>query len=139
MGVSMSITAFPVLARILVERRMLKRPVGALALASAAIDDVSAWFLIALATAVATAGGGFDVVRTILLAVAFCLVMGVGVRPLVARVSRAYDEAGRVPGDVDHRDLRDGAAGRLHHRGDRHRADLRRLHRRHGHAAPRRA
>ena len=97
MGVSMSITAFPVLARILVERRMLKQPVGALALASAAIDDVSAWFLIALATAVATSGGGFDVVRTILLAVAFCLVMGVGVRPLVARVSRAYDEAGRVP------------------------------------------
>jgi Kef-type K+ transport system membrane component KefB len=97
MGVSMSITAFPVLARILVERRMLRRPVGALALASAAIDDVSAWFLIALATAVATAGGGFDVARTILLAVAFCLVMGVGVRPLIARVSRAYDEAGRVP------------------------------------------
>ena len=97
MGVSMSITAFPVLARILVERRMLRQPVGALALASAAIDDVSAWFLIALATAVATAGGGFGVLRTILLAVAFCLVMGLGVRPLVARVSRAYDEAGRVP------------------------------------------
>ena len=97
MGVSMSITAFPVLARILVERRMLRQPVGALALASAAIDDVSAWFLIALATAVATSGSGFDVVRTILLAGAFCLVMGVGVRPLVARVSRAYDEAGRVP------------------------------------------
>jgi hypothetical protein len=76
---------------------MLRQPVGALALASAAIDDVSAWFLIALATAVATSGGGFDVLRTILLAGAFCLVMGVGVRPLVARVSRAYDEAGRVP------------------------------------------
>ena len=56
MGVSMSITAFPVLARILVERRMLKRPLGALALAAAAIDDVTAWFLIALATAVAVAG-----------------------------------------------------------------------------------
>ena len=60
---SMSITAFPVLARILVERRMLKRPVGALALASAAIDDVTAWFLIALATAVAVAGPAADVVR----------------------------------------------------------------------------
>ena len=56
MGVAMSITAFPVLARILVERRMLKRPVGALTLACAAIDDVTAWFLIALATAVAAAG-----------------------------------------------------------------------------------
>ena len=99
MGVAMSITAFPVLARILVERRMLKRPVGALTLACAAIDDVTAWFLIALATAVATAGGsGNEVVTTIALAVAFCLVMALLLRPLLARVAKAYDEAGRVPG-----------------------------------------
>ncbi len=98
MGVAMSITAFPVLARILVERRMLKRPVGALALACAAIDDVTAWFLIALATAVAVAGNASDVVVTVALAVAFCLVMGFLVRPLLGRVSQAYDEAGRVPG-----------------------------------------
>ena len=98
MGVSMSITAFPVLARILVERRMLKRPLGALVLACAAIDDVTAWFLIALATAVAVAGSGADVLETILLALAFCLVMGFAVRPVLARVSTAYDEAGRVPG-----------------------------------------
>jgi Kef-type K+ transport system membrane component KefB len=97
MGVAMSITAFPVLARILVERRMLKRPVGALALACAAIDDVTAWFLIALATAVAVAGSGSEVVVTIALAIAFCLAMGVAVRPLLARVSAAYDEAGRIP------------------------------------------
>ena len=98
MGVSMSITAFPVLARILVERRMLKRPVGALALACAAVDDVTAWFLIALATAVAVAGSGGDVIETILLAIAFCAVMGLVVRPLLARASAAYDEAGTVPG-----------------------------------------
>jgi Kef-type K+ transport system membrane component KefB len=98
MGVAMSITAFPVLARILVERRMLKRPVGALALACAAIDDVTAWFLIALATAVAVAGSGSEVVLTIVLAVAFCLLMAFIARPLLARVSTAFDEAGRVPG-----------------------------------------
>ena len=98
MGVSMSITAFPVLARILVERRMLKRPVGALTLACAAIDDVTAWFLIAIATAVAVAGSGSDVIETIALAIAFCLVMGFAVRPLLARLSNAYDEAGHVPG-----------------------------------------
>ncbi len=97
MGVAMSITAFPVLARILVERRMLKRPVGALALACAAIDDVTAWFLIALATAVATAGSAGDVVVTIGLATSFCLAMALIGRPLLARVSAAYDEAGRVP------------------------------------------
>ncbi len=98
MGVSMSITAFPVLARILVERRMLKRPLGVLALASAAIDDISAWFLIALATAVAVAGSGIEVVRTIALAIAFCLLMAFVVRRIIARASTAYDEAGRVPG-----------------------------------------
>lgn len=98
MGVAMSITAFPVLARILVERRMLKRPVGALALACAAIDDVTAWFLIALATAIATQGGAGEVLTTIALAIAFCIFMGVLVRPLLGRVSTAYDEAGRVPG-----------------------------------------
>jgi len=98
MGVSMSITAFPVLARILVERRMLKRPLGVLALASAAIDDISAWFLIALATAVAVAGSGVEVVRTIALAIAFCLLMFFVVRRIIARASTAYDEAGRVPG-----------------------------------------
>jgi Kef-type K+ transport system membrane component KefB len=96
-GVAMSITAFPVLARILVERRMLKRPVGALALACAAIDDVTAWVLIALATALAVAGGIGEVVTTIALAAVFCMVMVMGVRPLLARVSQAYDEAGRVP------------------------------------------
>jgi Kef-type K+ transport system membrane component KefB len=98
MGVAMSITAFPVLARILIERRMLKRPVGALTLACAAIDDVTAWFLIALATAIAAAGTGGEVARVIALAIAFCLLMGIVARPLLARVSKAYEGAGRVPG-----------------------------------------
>ena len=75
MGVAMSITAFPVLARILAERRMLKRPVGALAIACAAIDDVTAWFLIALATTIAVSGSFGDVAKTIGEAVAFTLVM----------------------------------------------------------------
>jgi Kef-type K+ transport system membrane component KefB len=98
MGVAMSITAFPVLARILVERRMLRRPLGALTLACAAIDDVTAWFLIALATAVATAGGTSDVLTTIALAIAFTAFMLIVVRRLLARASDAFAEAGRVPG-----------------------------------------
>jgi Kef-type K+ transport system membrane component KefB len=96
-GVSMSVTAFPVLARILVERRMLKQPVGALTISCAALDDVTAWLLVALATTVAVAGSAGEVLLTLGLAVAFCLVMGFGVRPLLGRVSEAYDEAGRVP------------------------------------------
>jgi Kef-type K+ transport system membrane component KefB len=98
MGVAMSITAFPVLARILTERRMLKRPVGALTLACAAIDDVTAWFLIALATAIATSGGTSDVITTIALAVGFTAFMFLVVKRLIGRASDAFDEAGRVPG-----------------------------------------
>ncbi|TMK42080.1 MAG: hypothetical protein E6G56_02205 [Actinobacteria bacterium] len=98
MGVSMSITAFPVLARIIVERRMLSGPVGALALAAAAVDDVTAWLFIALAAAVAAAGSALHVMRTVLLAIAFSAVMALGVRRILARASVAFDEAGRVPG-----------------------------------------
>jgi Kef-type K+ transport system membrane component KefB len=98
MGVAMSITAFPVLGRILAERRMLKRPLGALTLTCAAIDDVTAWFLIALATAVATAGTSSEVLKTILEAAAFTFLMLVLVRRVLTRVSTAFDEAGRVPG-----------------------------------------
>lgn len=97
MGVAMSITAFPVLARILVERRMLARSLGATTMAAAAIDDVTAWFLIALATAISTSGSSSEVVTTIALAVAFCAVMFGAVRPLIGRVSGAYDEQGRIP------------------------------------------
>ena len=97
MGVSMSVTAFPVLARILIERRMLRRPVGALALASAAIDDVTAWGLLALATAVAGTGSGIDALVIVGLAGAFTAGMILVGRPLLARVSTAYDEVGRVP------------------------------------------
>ena len=64
MGVAMSITAFPVLARILIERRMLRRPVGAISMAGAAIDDVTAWCLLALATAVTGTGSGSHVSRS---------------------------------------------------------------------------
>ena len=56
------------------------------------------------------------------LAVAFCLFMAVLVRPLLGRVSTAFDEAGRVPGRLDRGDLRRRPAVGLRHRGDRHRA-----------------
>jgi Kef-type K+ transport system membrane component KefB len=97
MGVAMSITAFPVLARILIERRMLKKPVGALALSSAAIDDVTAWGLLALATAVAGTGKATHAIQVILLAAAFTAVLFVVGRRLLRRLSKAYDEVGQVP------------------------------------------
>src|SRR5205814_6038694 len=89
MGVAMSITAFPVLARILVERRMLRRPVGTIALASAAIDDVTAWGLPALATAVAPPGKGLDAARVAGLAILICAAMGIFGRRLLGRAPAA--------------------------------------------------
>ena len=86
MAVAMSITAFPVLARILAERDMLNRPIGATALGAAAINDVLAWFLIALATAIATSVSGDDVALTIGLAIVYCVAMLVLVRPALARI-----------------------------------------------------
>ena len=112
-GVAMSVTAFPVLARILVERRMVRGPIGALALACAAIDDVVAWSLLALATVFAASGpmpadttGAATTaaavapspIAIIVLALAFCVTMAFVVRPVVARVAIAYDEAGSLSG-----------------------------------------
>ena len=57
MGIALSITAFPVLARVLEERGMTKTPLGTTALACAAVDDVTAWSLLALVVTLATAGG----------------------------------------------------------------------------------
>jgi Kef-type K+ transport system membrane component KefB len=97
-GAALSITAFPVLARILVERRLLKRPVGAIAMASAALNDVAAWFLLAAAVAVATpAGSLLGAFRILGLAVLFSAAMALVVRRLVGRVSAAFDQAGHVP------------------------------------------
>ena len=54
-GISMSITAFPVLARIIQERNMTRKPVGILTIASAANDDVTAWCLLAVVIAITKA------------------------------------------------------------------------------------
>ena len=57
MGAAMSITAFPVLARILTERNLHKTKVGAIAITCAAVDDVTAWCMLAFVVGVARAKG----------------------------------------------------------------------------------
>ena len=61
MGVAMSVTAFPVLARILADRGMTTTPIGAMALACAAVGDATAWCLLALVVGVANAKVGAGV------------------------------------------------------------------------------
>ncbi|KAE9614095.1 putative cation/H+ exchanger, rossmann-like alpha/beta/alpha sandwich [Lupinus albus] len=56
MGVALSITAFPVLARILAELKLLTTDVGRMAMSAAAINDMAAWILLALAIALSSSG-----------------------------------------------------------------------------------
>ena len=88
LGVSMSITAFPVLARILEERNLQTSPLGATALLCAAVDDVAAWMLLAIAmTFVATNSNGPGLYVRLLWLAAYLAVMGLIVRPLGRRLA----------------------------------------------------
>ncbi|WCD91375.1 Na(+)/H(+)-K(+) antiporter GerN (plasmid) [Streptomyces xanthophaeus] len=93
-AVSMSITAFPVLARILTDRGLYRTKVGALAMACAAVDDVTAWCLLAAVVAVTKSNSPMEALTTALYAVAFTLFMYYAVRPVLARwVRRGHSES----------------------------------------------
>jgi Kef-type K+ transport system membrane component KefB len=86
MGIAMSITAFPVLARILKDRRQLGTPLGATAMACAALGDVTGWCVLAVIIAASNGSNTSSVWLTIGLAAAFVTVMLLVVRPLLARL-----------------------------------------------------
>lgn len=93
LGAAMSVTAFPVLARILADRRMLHTGVGALAVAVAAVDDVVAWSLLAVVAMVA--GGATEPWRIALVA-PFVALLVLVLRPLLARWGAWADRHERV-------------------------------------------
>jgi Kef-type K+ transport system membrane component KefB len=95
-GTAMSITAFPVLARIVSEKGLVNTPIGGLALASAALDDVLAWSL--LAAVVAIAGAHTDPWR-VLLVVPFAVVLLKLGRPLLARLAERHLRIGTHAGN----------------------------------------
>ncbi len=86
MGIAMSITAFPVLARILRERGLDRSPLGVMALSCAAADDVTAWCILAAIAAIIKAQGlsGFGI--TMCLCAAYVAVMLLLVRPLIKKL-----------------------------------------------------
>jgi len=96
MGASMSITAFPVLARILIERDLLGTRVGAVTIVCAAVDDVTAWCILAFVVAVASTADVTQAARTLVLAGGYLAVMLVAVRPLLGRLSAMVDRTGRL-------------------------------------------
>ena len=96
LGASMSITAFPVLARILTERGIYKTHLGAITLTCAAVDDVTAWCMLAVVVAIARANGAGRALITIGLSIGFIVLMVLAVRPLLARVARYHEERGTL-------------------------------------------
>jgi Kef-type K+ transport system membrane component KefB len=88
MGIAMSITAFPVLARIIRERNIGNTRFGVISMASAAIDDVTGWCLLALVVAIVNSKGLETSLYTFLEAIAYVCVMLFAVRPLLKRLSK---------------------------------------------------
>jgi Kef-type K+ transport system membrane component KefB len=87
-GVAMSVTAFPVLARILIERGVLHSPLGSFAVACAAVADIVAWVLLVGVVAVSHGGSPVVAARTAALSVVFLLGIWFVVRPLLASLFR---------------------------------------------------
>jgi len=88
MGIAMSVTAFPVLARILEDRGLSKTTLGGVALTCAAFDDVTAWCLLALVIAIARADAMLPAIITIGFVIAFISLMIFLIRPLLARLAK---------------------------------------------------
>ena len=89
-GISLSITAFPVLARIIQERGMTRSHLGTISLASAANGDITAWCLLAMVVAYAQSGSMNSAVYNILFSFIYIAIMLVVVRPILRAVGDLY-------------------------------------------------
>jgi Kef-type K+ transport system membrane component KefB len=99
-GAAMSITAFPVLARILAERGLLDTRVGVVAIACAAVDDVSAWCVLAVIVAIVKSGTIESLVRSLIGLAFYTITIMWVVRPLARKCfqSGVWSAASRLPG-----------------------------------------
>lgn len=86
MGIAMSITAFPVLARIVQERGIQKTKLGTIVLTAAAADDITAWCILAVVIAIVKAGSVVSALYVIGLSVVYVLVMLKLVRPFLRHI-----------------------------------------------------
>ena len=98
MGICMSITAFPVLARIVQEFNLTGTTVGIIAVAAAAIDDVTAWCILAIVVGIVQAGRGVGASLTVSFAVIYCAIAVFAVRPALSRyLQRLLPGSHRIP------------------------------------------
>lgn len=88
MGIAMSITAFPVLARIVQERGIQKTKLGTVVLTAAAADDITAWCILAVVIAIVKAGSFVSALYIIGMAVIYVLFMLKLVRPFLIHIGK---------------------------------------------------
>jgi Kef-type K+ transport system membrane component KefB/nucleotide-binding universal stress UspA family protein len=96
LGAAMSITAFPVLARIITENNLQKSKLGTLALTCAAVDDVTAWCLLAVAIAVTRTNSVVGAIPTIVESLIYIAFMIVVVRWLLQKLEIHYQRTGKL-------------------------------------------
>lgn len=95
-GISMSITAFPVLARIVQERGIHKTHIGPIVITCAAVDDITAWCILAAVIAIVKAGSLTSSFFVIFLAIVYVLVMLKIVRPFIQRIADSQTDNGKL-------------------------------------------
>ncbi len=111
MGAAMSITAFPVLARILTERNLHKTKSGSLAVVCAAMDDVMGWCILAFVLAIAHMKGignetashhnaVASAIKTVVLSAGYVAIMVLVVRKLLGRLQAHYETRGYLSQNV---------------------------------------
>ena len=100
MGIAMSITAFPVLARIVQERGLHKTKLGTIVITCAAADDITAWCLLAAVIAIVKAGSFVSSIYIIGLAFSYVLVMLLVVKPFLKKIGDLYGKKDNVKKSV---------------------------------------
>ncbi|BBC97558.1 MULTISPECIES: cation:proton antiporter [Streptomyces] len=95
LGGALSITAFPMLARILYERSLQNTPIGRMTLLGASIDDAAAWCFLAVLSAMHTGSGAPQALRTIGLTAVFAAVMLLVVKPLLRPLGERVERTGK--------------------------------------------
>lgn len=95
-AIAMSITAFPVLARIVQERNLHKTKIGTVVITCAAADDITAWCILAAVIAVVKAGSFSGSVFVIIMAIVYVFIMIKAVRPFLARIAESQKGKGFI-------------------------------------------
>ncbi|MDO9208684.1 MAG: cation:proton antiporter [Sulfuricurvum sp.] len=91
-GIAMSITAFPVLARIIKEKNLTDTRYGAMAITCAATDDITAWYILALIIALSISGTLGSSLFLLLFIALYVVIMFYGIRPLLAKIGKTQNE-----------------------------------------------